>query len=151
QIALFSEEGRFVQRVFFSNDAKSVVLWSTSKNGGDRWISVFDIGTGQAVCVVHQSPFPLLVFPVGVFPVPLVQVRIMPVGYPSYGFQNCSISPNGKWLYFDSPCHLENWVIVRDISARQVRQNLNQWPLAVSPDCQFCVLPELDPESQLPI
>jgi WD40 repeat protein len=151
QIALFLEEGLFIQSVLFSNDGKSVTLVSYSLDGRNRRISVFDVQTGQALSIIHQLPFPLLIFPLGVFPTPFVQARIMPLGlYPYPSFQNCILTLDGKLLFFDSPWQLENWVVVWDISTGQVRQNLDQWPLAVSADGQYCALPSVAPQSGMP-
>jgi WD40 repeat protein len=152
QIALFQETGLLVRNVLFSNDGKTVVLVSSSVKGGDRKISIFDVQTGQVVDVIHQLPFPLMFFPLGTFPLNVVQARCIWEFSALRSFQNCILSPDGKLLFFDSPYWLEPCV-VWDIPTRRFRQNLNQWPLALSPDGQYCLFHsgEIAPQTGMPI
>jgi WD40 repeat protein len=141
QIASFSEEGKFVRKVLFSRDGKVMVLESHIRAGTERTISFFDVQTGDVIEVIHQSPLSLQFLPLGVSPLIPLQLLISPLIFDPYpNVQFCNLSPDGKTLVFDSFCKKGKWVILWDISTKRIRQTLDQWPLAFSPDGEFCVL-----------
>src|SRR6266487_6003900 len=128
-----------------------MVLETFLRGGRERAISIFDVPTGDLIEVIPQTPYSLPFMPLGIFPSTTLQSLIATLGLTHPYMTYCNLSPDGKTLAFDSPWKFGNWVILWDIPTRRVRQNLNQWPLAVSPDGQYCGLPfgEFEPMSSM--
>lgn len=149
QIASFAEEGRYVWRVFLSDDGKIVVLESFYEAGRDRSISIFEVQSGRELNLIRQRPFSLPFLPLGIFPHTALQLVITPLRLTPYpDMQYCFLSPDGKTLVFDSPWKLEKWLIIWDISENGIRQISDQLPSAFSPkgDLYDATSPTLDAE-----